>query len=45
MGSGTTAIGALKSQRHYIGYETNKDYIHLAKERIYPYKINNQLFA
>ncbi|CEM62373.1 hypothetical protein TPHV1_310002 [Treponema phagedenis] len=35
MGSGTTAIGALKSQRHYIGYEINNDYINLANERIY----------
>ena len=32
MGSGTTAIAALKSKRHYIGYETNKDYILLAKK-------------
>ncbi|NVP24323.1 DNA-methyltransferase [Treponema phagedenis] len=45
MGSGTTAIGALKSQRHYIGYEINNDYINLANERIYPYKVDSQLFA
>ncbi len=45
MGSGTAAIGALKSQRHYIGYEINNDYINLANESIYPYKIDNQLFA
>lgn len=45
MGSGTTAIGALKSGRHYVGYEINSDYMKLANERIYPYKIDNHLFA
>jgi hypothetical protein len=44
MGSGTTAIAALKSKRHYIGYETNKDYILLAKKRIEEYKNEATLF-
>ncbi|GAB4483440.1 MAG: site-specific DNA-methyltransferase [Anaerolineales bacterium] len=38
MGSGSTAIAALKSGRKYIGYELNPDYIELAKERIAAYK-------
>ncbi len=38
MGSGSTAIAALKSERHYIGFDINADYIKLAKKRISPYK-------
>ena len=38
MGSGTTAISALKSDRKYVGYEINKKYIELAEKRIKPYK-------
>jgi site-specific DNA-methyltransferase (adenine-specific) len=34
MGSGTTAVAALKTQRKYIGYDTNKVYIQLANNRI-----------
>jgi DNA modification methylase len=34
MGSGQTAIGAIKCNRHYIGYEVDSDYIRLAKKRI-----------
>lgn len=34
MGSGTTAISAIKSNRYFVGYEINKDYISLAKKRI-----------
>ncbi|RME07690.1 MAG: site-specific DNA-methyltransferase [Anaerolineae bacterium] len=34
MGSGTTAIAALQSGRHYIGYETSAEYIALAEQRI-----------
>lgn len=34
MGSGSTAIAALKSGRRYIGYETNSEYLRLAEERI-----------
>lgn len=34
MGSGQTALAALKSARHYVGYETNPDYVQLARERI-----------
>jgi len=34
MGSGTTAIVALESDRRYLGYELNEDYLNLANERI-----------
>lgn len=34
MGSGQTALAALKSGRHYIGYEINGDYVALARRRI-----------
>lgn len=38
MGSGTTAIAALKSERNYIGFEKYQKYVELAKKRIYPYE-------
>ncbi len=34
MGSGQTAIAAIKSNRHYIGYEINEEYVKLAERRI-----------
>jgi len=34
MGSGTTAVSALKSNRYFIGYETSANYIKLANQRI-----------
>jgi DNA modification methylase len=34
MGSGTTAVSALKSGRKFIGYEVVKEYIELAENRI-----------
>lgn len=34
MGSGQTAIAAIKSSRHYVGYEINSDYASLAERRI-----------
>ena len=37
MGSGQTAIAALKAGRHYIGYELNPDYVSLANTRILRY--------
>jgi len=39
IGSGTTAISALKSCRRYVGYEISQEYIKLAEKRIEPYKI------
>ena len=34
MGSGTTAIACLKNNRHFIGFETNKDYYETSLKRI-----------
>jgi site-specific DNA-methyltransferase (adenine-specific) len=34
MGSGSTAIAALKADRKYVGYDNNPEYVKLANERI-----------
>ena len=34
MGSGTTAVAAVETSRHYIGFETESEYIALAEERL-----------
>ena len=34
MGSGTTAIAAIKNKRNFVGYEINEKYINLANNRI-----------
>ena len=34
MGSGQTALAALKAKRHYIGYELSEEYCNLANHRI-----------
>ena len=34
MGSGQTAIAAIKTDRHYVGYEINEEYLKLAERRI-----------
>lgn len=39
MGSGQTAIAAIKTNRHYVGYETDGAYISLAKNRIKEFRI------
>lgn len=38
MGSGTTAIAALKSGRKYVGFEIKQEYIELTKERTIPFE-------
>ena len=38
MGSGTTAISAIKNNRHYIGIELSKDYCKSANKRISDFK-------
>ena len=40
MGSGTTAIAAIKNNRNFLGYEINEEYINLANNRILNLKIN-----
>ena len=34
IGSGSTAIAALKLKRHYIGYEISSEYVELAEKRL-----------
>lgn len=34
MGSGQTAIAAIKTNRHYVGYDINANYVRLAEKRI-----------
>ncbi len=34
MGAGSTAVAALRTRRHYVGYDTDAAYIELANERI-----------
>ena len=41
MGSGTTAIAAIKNKRNFVGYEINKEYINLANNRILNLKEKN----
>ena len=43
MGSGSTAIAAVKADRKYVGYEIDQEYIQLAEERIAPYKLQLKL--
>jgi site-specific DNA-methyltransferase (adenine-specific) len=42
-GSGTTCLSALKSERHYIGYDIEEKYIELATERIKGYADQTRL--
>jgi DNA modification methylase len=34
MGSGSTAVAALETHRHYVGFETQPEYVSLANQRI-----------
>ena len=34
IGSGTTALAAIETGRHYAGYETDPEYVALAQRRI-----------
>ena len=34
MGSGTTAVASIRTDRHYVGYDTDPDYVARAVERI-----------
>ena len=44
MGSGTTAIAAIKNNRNFVGYEINEEYINLSNNRILNLKINAEKF-
>ena len=40
IGSGQTAIAAIKTKRHYVGYDINEEYIKLAEKRIKKFSID-----
>jgi site-specific DNA-methyltransferase (adenine-specific) len=42
MGSGQTALAALKSSRHYVGYEVNEEYVKMALRRVAAFQHENQ---
>jgi site-specific DNA-methyltransferase (adenine-specific) len=44
IGSGTTAIAALKTGRVFVGYDINPDYVALAKRRIEEFIAQKSLF-
>lgn len=44
MGSGTTAVAAIKQKRNYIGYELNPDYFHICEKRVAAQKATLTLF-
>ena len=37
MGSGTTAVSAIKSDRKFVGYDISQEYIDLAEKRLKPF--------
>lgn len=42
MGSGTTCVACINTNRHYIGFEVDKDYFNIAKTRIEQTKENKK---
>ena len=34
IGSGTTAVAAAETRRHYVGFDTEPDYVQLARQRV-----------
>ena len=40
IGSGQSAIAAIKTNRHYIGYDVNEEYVKLAERRIREFFLN-----
>ncbi len=34
MGSGTSAVAAKKTRRHFVGYEINEEYVQIARQRL-----------
>jgi site-specific DNA-methyltransferase (adenine-specific) len=44
LGSGTTSLSAIKIDRNYVGYDTNKKYIELADKRVSEYRNQTKLF-
>ncbi|MFQ3620383.1 MAG: site-specific DNA-methyltransferase [Spirochaetales bacterium] len=42
MGSGQAAIAAIKTLRHYVGYDIKEEYVNLARKRIKEFSLNFQ---
>ena len=42
MGTGSTALAAVKNNRHFVGYEVSSEYVELAKERLNAYKLGKK---
>lgn len=40
IGSGQSAIAAIKTQRHYVGYDINEEYVKLAEKRIKEFSLS-----
>jgi len=45
MGSGTSAVAALRSQRHFIGFETDESYVARARARVDEEHVGQQRFV
>lgn len=43
MGSGQTALAAIKAGRHYVGYDINEEYVQLAERRIAEFRLTWQV--
>jgi len=43
VGSGQAAIAAVRTRRHYVGYDINEKYVKLAKRRIKEFELNFDL--
>ena len=44
MGTGTTAVAAIKEKRNWIGSEISQEYVDLVNKRLEPYLIQTKLF-
>ena len=44
MGSGTTGVACVNTNRNFIGIELDKDYFEIAKERIEKHTTQERLF-
>lgn len=44
LGSGTTSLSAIKNERNYVGYDTNKKYTELADKRVSEFANQTKLF-
>ncbi len=43
VGSGTTCLAALKSKRHFIGFDIEEEYVNLARERLSEYSSQKRI--